>query len=107
MNQEYVSVMQPATVREPRGAEAAAQAATWLQLGLYRLAAAGRTFWRALEDEGRRRAMRQLKSRGLSLPALEAAQVRKLADEHERTDPRFAAELRAAATRHETMHGIF
>jgi hypothetical protein len=106
MNQEYMAVIPPATVREPRGAEVAAQLATWLQLGAHRLAAAGRAVWRAMEDEGRRRALRQLKSRGLSLPAIEAAQVRKLADLHERTDPRFAAELRAAAARHEAMHGI-
>ncbi|MBL8347087.1 MAG: hypothetical protein JNN03_16730 [Rubrivivax sp.] len=106
MNQEFIAVIPPAAVREPRGAEVAAQLAAGLQRVAQRLAAAGRGVWRALEDEGRRRAMQQLKSRGLSLPAFEAAQVRKLADQHERTDPRFAAELRAAATRHETMHGI-
>jgi len=106
MNQEFIAVIPPAAVREPRGAEMAAQLAAWLQLAVQQLAAAGRGVWRALEDEGRRRAMRELKGRGLSLPAFEAAQVRKLADQHERTDPRFAAELRAAATRHETLHGI-
>lgn len=106
MNQQFIAVIPPAAVREPRGAELAAQLAAWMQLGAQKLAAAGRAAWRALEDEGRRRALRELRSRGLSLPAFEAAQVRKLADQHERTDPRFAAELRAAATRHETLHGI-
>ncbi len=106
MNQEIIVVTPPAAVREPRGAEAAARFAAGLQLVARRLAAAGRSVWQALEDEGRRRAIQQSKARGLSLAAFEAAQVRKLADQHERTDPRFAAELRAAATHHETVHGI-
>jgi hypothetical protein len=106
MNQEFIAVIPPAAVREPRGAEVAAQLAAGLQRVAQRLASAGRSVWRALEDEGRRRAAQQLKSRGLSLATIEAAQVRQMADEHQRTDPRFAADLRAAAARHETLHGI-
>jgi hypothetical protein len=106
MNQEVIAIIPPAAVLEPRGAEVAANIAAWMQRGGQWLAAAGRAIWRAMEDEGRRRAMRQLKSRGLSVAALEAANVRELADRHERSDPRFAAELRAAAARHEVLHGI-
>ncbi|MBI5719147.1 MAG: hypothetical protein HZC37_15885 [Burkholderiales bacterium] len=116
MHQEVISIIPPAPVREPRAADVAAHMALWIQRGVrvgtwMRQGAslvrrAGRAVWRALEEEGRRRAERELKLRGTSLAALEAAKVRALADLHERSDPRFAAELRAAAARHEVLHGL-
>jgi hypothetical protein len=39
-------------------------------------------------------------------PAEEAQAVRELAWEYQGVDPRFAADLRAAADRHERVHGI-
>jgi hypothetical protein len=39
-------------------------------------------------------------------PAQEAHDVRELALTHQATDPRFAAELFAAADRHERLHGV-
>ena len=116
MHQEVISIIPPAPVLEPRAAEVAAHMALWIQRGgnvavwmrqgARLLGRAGRAVWRALEAEGRRRAMRDLQRHGLSLAAFEAAKVRELADQHERADPRFAAELRAAAARHETLHGV-
>jgi len=106
MHQEVISIVPPALVREPRGAELAARVASWLSQGLRGVAAGGRALWHALEEEGRKRAIRELRQRGLSLPAIEAAQVRAMADRHERRDPRFAAELRAAAARHEMLHDV-
>ena len=112
MSHEFLLVRPPPAVREPRATEAAAMAAVLLQRGWQALARAGAATWRALEAEGRRRADQALRSRGSSLealralgnPALEAAQVRELAALHERTDPGFAADLRAAAYRHEALH---
>lgn len=106
MNPEVIAITPPAAVAEPRGAAVAAHIASWLQRGAQGLAHAGRALWRALEAEGWRRAERELRQRGLPRAAWEAAQVRALADRHERHDPRFAAELRAAAARHEALHGI-
>ena len=37
--------------------------------------------------------------------AQEANKVRRLADSHARSDPRFASDLYAAADRHEAIHG--
>jgi hypothetical protein len=39
-------------------------------------------------------------------PTQEAQEVRELALEVQQTDPRFAAELLAAADRHERLHGV-
>ena len=39
-------------------------------------------------------------------PSREAQEVRDMAWEVQRTDPRFAAELYAAADRHERLHGV-
>lgn len=39
-------------------------------------------------------------------PRQEAAQVRELAQQYLKMDPRFAADLFAAADRHERLHGI-
>ena len=106
MIQQVITIRPPAIVREPRGAWLAAEAAAGVQKGAQLLAKGARAVWSALEDEGRRRAERALRSRGTSIAAIEAARVRAMADEHERSDPRFAAELRAAASRHEALHGI-
>lgn len=56
--------------------------------------------WRGFERLGRR-----APSRAKS-PAQEAQEVRDMACECQRTDPRFAAELFAAADRHERLHGV-
>lgn len=106
MGTEVITLRPPATVHEPRGAAIAVMAATGLRKLAQALARAGRALWRALEEQGRRRAWRELHGRGLPAAALEAAKVRALADEHEHSDPRFAAELRAAAAWHEAKHGI-
>ena len=55
--------------------------------------------WRALADLGR-----SAKPRGKS-PAQEAQEVRELAWSYRETDPGFAADLAAAADRHELLHG--
>lgn len=105
MSPEVIVITPPRAIAEPRGAAAAAHIAGGLrQLG-QALARAGRAAWRALEAEGQRRAERELRRHGLPQAAWEAAQVRALADLHERHDPRFAAELRVAADRHEARHG--
>jgi hypothetical protein len=56
--------------------------------------------WRALADLGRR-AQPRAKS-----PAQEAQEVRELAWSYRETDPGFAADLAAAADRHEQSHGL-
>ena len=56
--------------------------------------------WRAIERLGQR-APPRAKS-----PTQEAQEVRDMAWEYQRTDPRFAAELYAAADRHERLHGV-
>ena len=56
--------------------------------------------WRALADLGR-----SAKPRGKS-PAQEAQDVRELAWSYRETDPGFAADLAAAADRHEQLHGM-
>lgn len=55
--------------------------------------------WRALARMGRR-----APPRGKS-PAQEAQAVRELAWSYRQTDPGFAADLAAAADRHEQLHG--
>jgi hypothetical protein len=101
MNQQVLLIRVPAPVREPRGAVLTGQVvvlghAVWR--GLARL---GGVVWRALAAEGERRAAREMRAHGMSQKTLEAAQVRALADRHQRSDPGFAADLRSAADRHE------
>lgn len=74
------------------------------------LTRAGNAVWRSL---GVPAAIQALKSIGTSPvttkvadPAREAAEVRTMAQALMRTDPRFAAELFAAADRHEVLHGV-
>lgn len=145
-------VLVPAPVPVPRGAKWAADFAAPVfsalaALGGSRdsiLAVAGarslRALWRVLESQGRRRAIRELRSiadgcesydparaqrmrecaaflafedQGGAQPPIatrkqpedrtrEAAEVRAWANQFTRTDPSFAAELYAAADRHET-----
>ena len=98
-------VQLPRPVREPRGAEAAAIAVDLIRRGKSALARAGTSLWRVLEVEGRRRAVHELRLRGRTIeelqalgdPMREAAQVREMAAMYDRTDPGFAADLRAAA----------
>ena len=112
MTPETLLLRPPPLAREPRGAEPAALAALLVHKATQALAKAGKALWHVLEEEGRRRALREMRLRGsspellkaLSDPAREAAQVLELAAQHERTDPAFAADLRAAAWRHEAMH---
>jgi hypothetical protein len=101
-----ISIHTPAPVAEPRGAALAAEAAMVLRRVGRGLAAFGRATWQTLEEIGRERAERELRNRGHATVALEVARVRAMADRYDRTDPQFAADLRAAASRHETMHGI-
>jgi hypothetical protein len=110
MKQEVLRIQMPRPVAEPRGAVFASSLVAWLRQFVTqqlapRLAAAGRAVWRALEAEGQRRAERELRLYG-SRAAADAAKVRELALRYDRVDPRFAAELRAAATRHEVLHGV-
>lgn len=105
MSSEVIVITPPPAITEPRGAAVAAHVADWLRRLGQALARVGHAVWRALEAEGQRRAERQLRLHGLSQAAWEAAQVRALADLHERQDPRFAAELRVAADRHELRDG--
>ena len=56
--------------------------------------------WRLLAGLGRKVPPRA------KTPAEEAHDVRELALTHQATDPRFAAELFAAADRHERLHGV-
>ena len=56
--------------------------------------------WRALEWLGRRAPPR------VKNPVQEAQAVREMAWDLQRSDPRFAAELYAAADRHERLHGV-
>jgi hypothetical protein len=78
-----ITVLRPAKVRAPRAAAWAAQAflslLTWLENAADRRAQHSRAINRATE----------------------AAAVRAYADEVQAHDPRFAADLRAAADRHE------
>ena len=112
MSHQTMIVQLPRPVREPRGAEAAAIAVDLIRRAKNALARVGTSLWRALEAEGRRRAMHEMRLRGRSLeelqalgdPVLEAAQVREMAAMYDRTDPGFAADLRAAAYRHEALH---
>lgn len=57
-------------------------------------------WWRWLERLGRSAPPRARS------PTQEAQEVRDMACEVQRTDPRFAAELYAAADRHERLHGV-
>lgn len=105
MSPETIVITPPPPIAEPRGAAAVAQVAVAFRRVADAAASAGRALWRALEAEGQRRAARNLSLHGLSQPAWEAAQLRAFADLHERHDPRFAAELRVAADRHEARNG--
>ncbi|MBL8328832.1 MAG: hypothetical protein JNJ71_08265 [Rubrivivax sp.] len=82
-----ISIHRPATVAEPRGARWAAEAAWQFLSGASRLGQA----WRAARVTQDR----------LS----EAAAVRRLAVSWQDVDPRFAADLFAAADRHERQNG--
>lgn len=101
MSQQVLLVHPPAPVREPRGAALAVSLVSFASAAWRGLAAAGRAVLRAMEAEGMRRAEREMRARGLSLATLEAARVRALADRWAQADPGFAADLRAAASRHE------
>ena len=63
-------------------------------------AAAFIALWRGLEWLGRRAPPR------VKTPAQEAQAVRDMAWGLQQADPRFAAELYAAADRHERLHGV-
>ena len=76
-----VTVNVPATVATPRGAAWAAEAAAALSRAFSR--------WTAPRCH-------------VSAPIIEAAQVRELAKQHLSSDPSFAADLFAAADRHES-----
>lgn len=78
-----ITVNTPVQVLEPRGARWAANAATWLA-----------------EAIGNRVHAHQLSQR-LRTRTEEASEVRRLADSMVAMDPRFAADLYAAADRHE------
>lgn len=78
-----ITIARPATVREPRGAAWAAQAVWSVWQFLSRLSAS-------------RSELRETAGR-----VAEAAAVRRLADSWRDQDPRFAADLYAAADRHE------
>lgn len=78
-----ITIARPATVLEPRGAAWAAQAA-WSVWQLFGRVSASRSQWREVADR-----------------VAEAAAVRRLADSWRDQDPRFAADLYAAADRHE------
>ena len=90
MSHQTMIVQLPRPVREPRGAEAAAIAVDLIRRAKNALARVGTSLWRALEAEGRRRAMHEMRLRGRSLeelqalgdPMLEAAQVREMAQRH-------------------------
>ena len=105
MSHPTLLIHTPLPVREPRGAQPAAVAALALQRAAHSLVAASRAIWRVLEEHGQRRANRDLARRGISLAALQAAQAREIANAYARTDPRFAADLYAAADRHEALYG--
>jgi hypothetical protein len=89
-----ITVPSPAATAEPRGAAWAAQAALWA-LGSLRLAhrraGAPAAAAAAAASTANERASRQR----------EAAAVRRLADSWRLQDPRFAADLQAAADRHD------
>ncbi len=105
-------MIQPAP-RAPRGAQWMSAGAAGALPVLAKLAAraaaggrrAGMAVWRELEAIGQARAQRELRllarrSEDLD-PARQAAAVREFASGHVEVDPRFAAELFAAADRHE------
>jgi hypothetical protein len=77
MSANHVRVMVPGVLREPRGAQWAANAVSGLQ-------AFGRRVWQALEAAGERRAMRELAA---------------LAGRWESNDPELAARMRKAMRR--------
>ena len=79
-----VTVNVPTNVPVPRGAAWAAQAATALLRAIAR--------WTAPRAQ-------------VKAPMFEAAQVRALAWSYMNSDPGFAADLFAAADRHESTHG--
>ena len=78
-----ITVLRPVAVRQPRAAAWAARAFLYVLSGF--------------ESRAERRALRQ---RATEL-ANEAAAVRAYANDVEARDPRFAADLRAAADRHQ------
>ncbi len=115
----------PRAVQPPRGAIWAGLAASWLLR-------TGSALWSALEEQGRRRAGRQLagiatrceprepqlasqlrdavqflaKGRPQDERAVAAAEVREFAYRHLKSDPGFAADLFAAANRHEMVGSL-
>lgn len=134
MSIDHLHLHIPPVVVAPRGATLAAMLAASLGRALQRLQAAwqprawGHSVWFALEASGQRRASRDLldaarrceahdpehahllrqAARFTSRPdavALEAASVRELALRYLKSDRGFAADLLAAADRHERLHG--
>jgi hypothetical protein len=119
MSNPVSKFMIPPLVPAPRGARftatliaavvhasrALAQLAAQAAAGAQR---AGSALWRELEAMGQARAQRELqllarRSEGLD-PVRQAAAVREFASGQVEVDPRFAAELFAAADRHEQGH---
>lgn len=83
-NMTTLSIYSALNTRAPRGAGWAADAAVAL--------------WRAVSRWTGKAAAEPS-------PAVEAAEVRELARQFIKTDPGFAADLYAAADRHEALHG--
>ncbi len=116
MSNPVSKFMIPPLLRAPRGARFTATLIAGVaeaSHALARLAAqagagvrrAGSALWRELEAMGQARAQRELqllarRSEGLD-PVRQAAAVREFASGQVEVDPRFAAELFAAADRHE------
>ena len=57
MSSQHIRVLAPVPVKTPQGAIWAAQGAVWLAR---KLGAAGAAIWKALEEQGERRAAREL-----------------------------------------------
>jgi len=85
MSAQLIEVLVPVPVVSPQGALWAAQAAVWLGRTLGRF---GRSVCRAATPE--------------QTVARDAAAVRALAESWRNTDPGFASDLHAAASRHES-----
>ncbi len=87
MSAEQIRVFQPVAVTVPPGAAWAAQAALWLVRGLRTL---GLAIWRALEEQGQRRAARDLHEAARRWQGQDPVLARKLRLAGAYLDPRTA-----------------
>ena len=109
MSGQWIVTLVPPARPVPRGAAWGGRAAAWVLMRLGALRAV-RTITGKLEAAGgyARGAWRRSRQHGASVPetlaeaaAREAAEVRQMAQWFDKTDPSFAADLYAAADRHE------